>query len=98
MARPSSPSPPTSRPPATTSPLLWDFINRTDLFPGGWLHDIGLPIAPALDARVDKGRFIGTQITRVTDAQITIQAFQRTILTYDPNNPEGFLTERANTG
>ncbi len=78
--------------------FFWDFINRTDLFPGGWLHDIGLPITPALDARVDKGRFIGTQITRVTDAQITIQAFQRTILTYDPNNPEGFLTERANTG
>lgn len=78
--------------------FFWDFINRDDLFPGGFLHDIGLPITPALEARVDKGRIIGTQITRVTDAPITIQAFQRTILTYDPNNPEGFLTERANTG
>lgn len=78
--------------------FFWDFINRDDLFPGGFLHDIGLPITPALEARVDKGRIIGTQITRVTDAPITIQAFQRTILTYDPSNPEGFLTERANTG
>jgi hypothetical protein len=47
---------------------------------------------------VDKGRIIGTQIIRVQGAPITVQAFQRTILTYDPANPEGYLTERANTG
>jgi hypothetical protein len=29
---------------------------------------------------------------------IQLQAFQRTILTYDPANPAGFQTERANTG
>ena len=77
---------------------FWEFMNRADLFPGGWLHDIGLPITRALPAVVDKGRIIGTTVTRFTNVPITIQAFQRSILTYDPGNPEGFLAERANTG
>ncbi|HET7767339.1 MAG TPA: hypothetical protein VFN74_01110, partial [Chloroflexota bacterium] len=77
---------------------FWEFMNRGDLFPGGWLHDIGLPITRALPAVVDKGRIIGTTVTRFTNVPITIQAFQRSILTYDPGNPEGFLAERANTG
>jgi len=77
---------------------FWEFINRTDLFPGGWLHDIGLPVTPAIPAVVDKGRFIGANVQRFTGVPITVQAFQRTILTYDPANPQGFLTERANTG
>jgi len=79
-------------------PFFWEFMNRQDLFPGGWLHDIGLPITGAITANVDKGRIIGTEIQRVTNVPITVQAFQRTILTYDPANPAGFLTERANTG
>jgi hypothetical protein len=77
---------------------FWDYINRPDLFPGGWLHDVGLPITEAIDARVDKGIIIGETIIPVTDRPITIQAYQRTILTYDPANPEGWLVERANTG
>ena len=77
---------------------FWEFMNRGDLFPGGWLHDIGLPITRALPAVVDKGRIIGTTVTSFTNVPITIQAFQRSILTYDPGNPEGFLAERANTG
>ena len=77
---------------------FWEFMNRADFFPAGWLHDIGLPLTRALPAVVDKGRIIGTTINRVVNAPITIQAFQRSILTYDPANPEGFLTERANTG
>ena len=77
---------------------FWEFMNRADLFPGGWLHDIGLPITRALPAVVDKGRIIGTTVTRFTNVPITVQAFQRSVLTYDPGNPEGFLTERANTG
>jgi hypothetical protein len=78
--------------------FFWEFMNRTELFPGGWLHDIGLPVTPAISARVNKGRIIGDQIIRVNDVPITVQAFQRTILTHDPANPAGFLTERANTG
>jgi hypothetical protein len=79
---------------------FWQYMNLPDLFPGGWLHDIGLPITPLLDAIVDKGRFLGTpnDPVRFTNVPIKVQAFQRTILTYDPANPEGFLVERANTG
>lgn len=69
---------------------FWSYINRADLFPAGWLHDIGLPITEPLRATVDKGD--------VTGRQITIQAFQRTILTYDPMNPPEWQVERANIG
>jgi hypothetical protein len=78
--------------------VFWDFMNDPILFPGGWLHDVGLPITPALPALVDKGRIIGTTVVPVTGAPIQLQAFQRTILTFDPANPDGFQTERANTG
>lgn len=77
---------------------FWEYMNRSDLFPGGWLHDIGLPITEAVSALVDKGVIIGDQITRVTNRPIIIQAFQRTILTFDAANPAGYLVERANTG
>lgn len=69
---------------------FWDYINRADLFPGGWLHDIGLPITEPTGAVVDKGEVKGRQII--------IQAFQRTILTYDPLNPAEWQVERANVG
>ena len=52
----------------------------------------------AMGAVVDKGRIIGTTVIRVNNVPISIQAFQRTILTYDPENPAGFEVERANTG
>lgn len=77
---------------------FWDYMNRTDLFPGGWLHDVGLPITRSLEARVDKGVILGEQVFPVTDRPIVVQAFQRTILTYDPANPEDYFVERANTG
>jgi len=79
-------------------PYFWEFMNRGDLFPGGWLHDIGLPITSAVPAVVNKGRFIGANVTFFQNVPITVQAFQRSILTYDPANPAGFLVERANTG
>jgi len=78
--------------------FFWEFINRGDFFPGGWLHDIGLPITRSMPAVVDKGRFIGANVQSFTNVPITVQAFQRSILTYDPANPDGFHTERANTG
>ncbi len=74
----------------TVPPVFWNYITRSDLFPGGWLHDIGLPMTEALTATVDKGDLKG----RV----ITVQAFQRTILTYDPLNPPAWRVERANVG
>jgi hypothetical protein len=82
----------------TIPKYFWDYLNRSDLFPAGWLHDIGLPITEPIDAVVDKGRIIGGQVVPAPGARIVIQGFQRTILTYDPNNPAGFLVERANTG
>jgi photosystem II stability/assembly factor-like uncharacterized protein len=70
--------------------VFWDYINRPDLFPGGWLHDIGLPTGEPIQATVDKGDIKGRKIT--------IQAFQRTILTYDPLNPADWQVERSNVG
>ena len=72
------------------SPIFWTYLNRQDIFPGGWLHDIGLPMTEAIPAVVTKG----TSANR----QVLIQVFQRTILTYDPMNPSDFQVERANVG
>ncbi len=74
----------------TVPPVFWSYINRADLFPGGWLHDVGLPITEPLTATVDKGDTVGRRIT--------VQAFQRTVLTYDPLNPPEWRVERANVG
>jgi hypothetical protein len=70
--------------------VFWRYINRADLFPGGWLHDIGLPMTEAVSAVVTKGPFQGRSIM--------VQVFQRTILTYDPLNGAEFQVERANVG
>ena len=69
---------------------FWQYLNRTDLFLAGWLHDVGLPLTGVLDATVDKGEMTGRRIK--------IQAFQRTVLTYDPLNPPEWQIERANVG
>lgn len=68
---------------------FWRYINRAELFPGGWLHDIGLPLTAARSIMVTKG---GDQRT------ITIQAFERAVLTDDPRNPASYQIERANLG
>ena len=33
---------------------FWTYINRRDLFPGGWLHDIGLPMTNAFQTQTVK--------------------------------------------
>jgi hypothetical protein len=33
---------------------FWSYINRRDLFPGGWLHDIGLPMTNAFQTQTVK--------------------------------------------
>ncbi|MCW5879596.1 MAG: hypothetical protein KIS91_01440 [Anaerolineae bacterium] len=71
-------------------PVFWQYINRRDLFPGGWLHDLGLPVTEPMTATVTKGDLVGRPIQ--------VQAFQRAILTYDPLNPRGWQVERANVG
>lgn len=72
---------------------FWDYLNRGDLFPGGWLHDVGLPISPATDVTVTKYLPDGPAVRH-----ITVQAFQRTVLTLDPLNPGEWQVERANVG
>jgi hypothetical protein len=68
---------------------FWIFMNRAELFPGGWLHDLGLPLSPPLSARATKGAAM---------REVVLQAFERTVLTYDPLNPPGWEAERANLG
>ncbi len=58
--------------------------------PLGWLHDIGLPITEAVTAGVTKGS-LGTRV-------IEAQAFQRTVLTFDPLNPPFWRVERVSVG
>ncbi len=69
--------------------VFWNYINRDDLFLGGWLHDIGLPMTDVMQSQVSK-----QGSTRI----ITMQAFERTVLTYDPQNPAAWQVERANIG
>lgn len=78
------------RAPGLIVPLaFWGYINRADLFPGGWLHDIGLPLTDAFTTRALKAGQWRT---------ITVQAFERTVLTNDPLNPSGWQIERGNIG
>jgi hypothetical protein len=68
---------------------FWAYMNRVNLFPGGWLHDLGLPMTDAFQATVVKN---GAPRT------ISMQAFERTVLTYDPQNPSAWQVERGNIG
>lgn len=69
--------------------FFWRYITQVALFPGGWLHDIGLPMTEAFPATVIKN---GVQ------RDIIMQAFERTVLSYDPANPPQWQIERANIG
>jgi lipoprotein-anchoring transpeptidase ErfK/SrfK len=68
---------------------FWEYMNRADLFPGGWLHDLGLPMTPPFQANVVKNGK-----TRA----IIMQAFERNVLSYDALNPVEWQIEKANTG
>jgi len=71
------------------APYFWAYMNQANLFPGGWLHDIGLPMSDTFTAVASKQ---GAQRT------IFMQAFERTVLTYDMRNPAGWQVERGNIG
>jgi hypothetical protein len=68
---------------------FWDYITRADLFPGGWLHDIGLPMTDAFHVRAFKNGVV---------RELTVQAFERTVLTNDLLNPLDWQIERGNIG
>jgi hypothetical protein len=70
-------------------PPFWEYITREDLFSGGWLHDIGLPMTDAFQVRAYKDGVL---------RELTVQAFERTVLTNDPRNPPDWQIERGNIG
>jgi hypothetical protein len=69
--------------------VFWGYINRADLFPAGWLHDIGLPLTDPFEVETVK---------QGERRRITLQAFERSVLTYDPLNPVEWQVERGNIG
>ncbi len=69
--------------------MFWSYINRKDLFPGGWLHDVGLPMTHAHHA---------TTVKNGKMRYITMQAFERAVLTFDGQNPREWQIERGNIG
>jgi hypothetical protein len=71
--------------------FFWEYINRSDLFPGGWLHDVGLPLTQGRQVQVTKYLAEGP-----AQRTIWVQAFQRTVLTWDPLNSPDWQVERAN--
>src|SRR6266545_93820 len=70
-------------------PYFWAYMTRADLFPAGWLHDIGLPLTEAFKTRTYKNGQLH---------EITMQAFERAVLTYDPLNLVEWQVERGNIG
>jgi Glycosyl hydrolase family 99 len=78
---------------------FWDFFNQTGpIVVNGtgttgqvidWLTAMGYPITDAYWAKIK----VGGQ-----DREVLVQAFERRVMTYDPNNPEGFKVEMGNVG
>lgn len=68
---------------------FWTYINRTSLFPGGWLHDIGLPITHAFHLIVP---------TDAGERRLVVQAFDRAVLLLDLAEQNEWAVQRANIG
>ncbi|NJO07128.1 MAG: L,D-transpeptidase [Chloroflexaceae bacterium] len=68
---------------------FWVYINRQSLFPGGWMHDVGLPITHAFDLLVP---------TDAGEKRLIMQAFDRTVLVLDLEAREQWAVRRANLG
>jgi hypothetical protein len=67
---------------------FWDFMQS---LPGpGWLAAMGYPISPAFATNVRLGG--------VDNTLVYVQAFERRVLTYTPNNPAPFKVEFGNIG
>lgn len=68
---------------------FWTYINRVSLFPGGWVHDVGLPMTQAFHLRVP---------TAEGERQLIVQAFDRTVLLLDLSEQYDWSVRRANIG
>lgn len=70
--------------------FFWTYMTTGRNAPDGWLNDVGVPLTSAISARVTK-RGVGQRT-------IILQAFEKAILTYDPQNPAAWRVERSNVG
>jgi len=69
--------------------IVGDQTANGPLFGSGYAGGVGFPITEAYWAKVRVG---GAQ------KQVLVQAFERRVLTYTPDNPEGFKVEAGNVG
>ena len=70
-------------------PYFWHYMNQATIFPGGWIHDLGLPLTPLIET---------TMVKQGETRPIWLQAFERNVLTFDPRNPAEWQVERGNLG
>ncbi|MCA1723550.1 MAG: hypothetical protein LC748_04720, partial [Thermomicrobia bacterium] len=69
--------------------IVGDQTTNGPLFASGYAGGVGFPITEAYWAKVRVG---GIQ------KQVLVQAFERRVLTYTPDNPDGFKVEAGNVG
>ncbi len=67
-------------------PYFWNYINRADMFPRGWMHGVGLPMTDIFEVEIVRDGVTET---------LTVQAFERTILSY---NAEQGVVQSADLG
>lgn len=70
-------------------PYFWTYLTRQSLFPGGWMHNVGLPLTHAFAVEVEREGATKT---------LMVQAFERTVLIYDAEEVEGWSVTPANLG
>jgi lipoprotein-anchoring transpeptidase ErfK/SrfK len=68
---------------------FWQYLNRSDLFPGGWLREVGLPLTDIFPTLI----YIDG-----APRQVMMQAFERAVLTYDAQNSPEHLVQMGNAG
>jgi lipoprotein-anchoring transpeptidase ErfK/SrfK len=68
---------------------FWQYLNRADLFPGGWLAVAGLPLSDVFPTIVYKNG---------APRQVMMQPYERIVLTYDAMNAPDWQVEMGNIG
>jgi hypothetical protein len=68
---------------------MWMYINRVSLFPGGWMHGVGLPLTSAFTVAVP---------TAGGEKQLIVQAFDKAVLVLDADEYYNWSVRRANIG
>jgi hypothetical protein len=71
------------------APYFWTYMNQQYLFPAGWMHTFGLPLTQPFEVSVELN---GQPHT------LTLQAFERAVLLFNPARTHGGNVARANIG